>query len=479
MKKNNLWKILCIVVVILILGSWFIPASSFTNGTFQTIGHEPFGIFDILLAPFQFFNWDFSSMQLYIDETSVRAISYASILLVILTTGVFYAILKKTGAYGKLVNGIVKKFEKRRSIFLIGTSIFFILFSAIVGLKWVAFILIPFFITILWKLKYSRVSIFSATFLSYLIGNMVSLTGTEVAGINNIVYGYAVENDFILKGLLFLIVVIMTMIYMNYKREPLLEKEELEEEIPASPRKSFLPIIGLCLLFFAMIVAASYNWYYVFNSTLVTETYEDLVATTVSNYPIGKSLLGQIEPFGYWSGFMVSAFLCLLSLAISFVYALSKKDIVESVKEGALRMAKPAFWVWISMTAMVLLTKSGSGFLLTIFDFCYQHVTSLVTPLMGIMNVILGTFIGDYQAVSQIFSPVLISLFEEANLALAILTTQFTHGIMSLIAPTSFFLVAGLSYLKIPYQKWISYVWKLVLLLFLTLFMILLIINLL
>ena len=95
------------------------------------------------------------------------------------------------------------------------------------------------------------------------------------------------------------------------------------------------------------------------------------------------------------------------------------------------------------------------------------------------MNVILGAFIGDYQAVSQIFSPVLISLFEEANLALAILTTQFTHGIMSLIAPTSFFLVAGLSYLKIPYQKWISYVWKLVLLLFLTLFMILLIINLL
>ena len=111
MKKNKLLKVSLIVIAVLILGSWIIPASIYSNGTFSKIGHEPLGILDIFFAPLQFFNWGMEKTQLSTDGTSILAYSYSSILLVIFTTGIFYSILNKTGAYGKLVKDVVNKFK--------------------------------------------------------------------------------------------------------------------------------------------------------------------------------------------------------------------------------------------------------------------------------------------------------------------------------------------------------------------------------
>ncbi len=468
MKKNKLLKVIMIIVSVLILGSWIIPASVFSNGTFSNVGHAPFGLLDIIQAPLRFFDWDIVKTQLSTDGTTVMLYSYISILVVIFITGIFYNILNKTGAYGNLIKDIVKKFEKKRNVFFIGTAIFFLLFSSIVGIEMVAFILIPFFVTILLKLGYSRISIFVATFLAILLGNVVSITGSEITGINNVIYDITIGNNIILRLLLLLLFAVVFIFYTQYKKEPELEKEEVEEEIVESKGKSYVPLVMIGLVFFLILVIGSYSWYYVLKTEAVYEAYENLMATTVGGYPIARNLFGMLEPFGYWSGFSISAVLILMGLMISFIYALSFEEIVECAKTGIKRMSKVAFYVILSFVPMIMLTKIGGGttFLTTIIGFIYNHLTKLAVPFTVLATTVYGIFIGDYFAVASVLSNVITSSYQENLFSLAILTMQMTHGLICIAAPTSLFLVVGLSYLKIPYQKWLSYIWKLILILF-------------
>ena len=116
MKQNKLWKAIVIIIVLLLVGSWIVPASVFSSEGFSKAGYAPFGLLDIIQAPLRFFDWSFIKTQLSTDGTTVMAYSYVSILLVIFVTGIFYSILNKTGAYGNLIKDIVKKFEKKRKL---------------------------------------------------------------------------------------------------------------------------------------------------------------------------------------------------------------------------------------------------------------------------------------------------------------------------------------------------------------------------
>lgn len=480
MKKNKLLKAILVVVAILILGSWIIPASVFSNGVFSTSGHSPFGLLDIIQAPLHFFDWENLKRQLVTDGTTILAYSYISILLLIFVTSIFYSVLKKTGAYGKLVRDITKKFEKRRKVFFIGTSIFFLVFSSIVGIDMLAFILIPFFATILRKLDYSKISTFSATFLAVLFGKIVSISGSEITGINNIMYDVKVGNNILLKGLLLLLFTLVFIFYTQFKKEPEVEEEKEEEKIEVK-EKSYAPIVMISIIFFVLLILGSYNWYYVFKTSSVYDAYESLMGVTVANgYPIAKNLFGMLEPFGYWSGFTISTILVLMIFMISFIYSISLEEIVECSKEGIKKMGKVAVYLVLSFIPMIMLTKIGGGttFLTTIVGFIYNHITKFAVPFTTLATTVYGIFLGDYYPVASVLYGINTTFFEGGILSLSILTMQMVYGIISLVAPTSLFLVIGLSYFEIPYQKWLSYIWKLALIVLAFTFGFLLIMNL-
>lgn len=479
MKKNKIFTVIVIIIAILMLGSWIIPASVFSNGVFSKVGYEPFGLLDIIQAPLRFFDYDIVKTQLSTDGTTVLAYSYISILLVIFITGIFYSILNKTGAYGNLIQNITKKFEKRKKVFFLGTAIFFLLFSSIVGIEMLAFILFPFFITILLKLNYSKISAFVATFGAVLLGNIVSISGSEITGINNIMYDISVNNNIVLRGLLLLLFMVIFILYTMYKKEPKIEEKEEEEEIIKN-EKSYAPLVILSVIFFIILIIGSYSWYYVLKTPALQEAYDNLMASTIQGYPISKNLFGMLEPFGYWSGFTISTILVLMGLMVAFIYSLSFDDLLECCKEGIKKMSRVALFTILSLIPMVMLTKIGGGttFLTTITGFLYNHVSKLTVPFTILSTTLYGVFIGDYFAVASVLNGVIATSYQEGLYSLAILTMQMTHGLVCLAAPTSLFLVMGLSYLKIPYQKWLSYIWKLIFILFLFTFGILLLINL-
>ena len=58
------------------------------------------------------------------------------------------------------------------------------------------------------------------------------------------------------------------------------------------------------------------------------------------------------------------------------------------------------------------------------------------------------------------------SVFEGNVILIVSLMFQTMYGLVMLIAPTSIFLIAGLSYLQIPYKEWVKYIYKFLLIIF-------------
>jgi Predicted membrane protein len=461
MKKYNLLKAIGIVMCLFLLLTWIIPGGVFTNGVFTKTGHEPVGLFDLILAPLNFFNWSFVSKQLLSDGASIQFMSYTGIILALLAIGIFYKVLNKTGAYGKLIEDIIKKIKDKKEIFIICTTVFFTLFSAITGLSLLAFLLVPFFVTVLLKLKYSKITTLGSTILPILVGRIVAITAGDITGISNVVFGLKVTTDLAFKLILLIIFTVTLVFYVLYSKSSKNETEEdpLYDNIVVK-EKSYAPILMLTALFFIIMVVFMYNWYYVFEFASLTNAYESMMSTTIGGYPIASNIFGMMEPFGYWTGFTMSAMLILLSLVISFIYSISFEDIIDSAKEGTKKMSRVAIYVVLACSVMVILSNNNSNILFTINNWIHGNLTKAAVPFTAIVSGIYSFFVNDFFAVSSPLSNMLSTYFTGDNLSLSVLTMQFMHGLVSIVTPTSIFLVAGLAYLEIPYKKWIAYIWK-------------------
>ena len=103
MKKYNLFKILGIVILFTIIISYFVPGTIISYGQVSRDSVMPVAFTDT------FFN-GLTSLNVFI-----------STVVYILSIGFFYAILGKTEKYDALINGVARKFSRRKSLFIVLT----------------------------------------------------------------------------------------------------------------------------------------------------------------------------------------------------------------------------------------------------------------------------------------------------------------------------------------------------------------------
>lgn len=478
MKKYSLLKAIGISAIVFMLLSWIIPVSYFDGTKIVSNGYDPMGLFDLLLMPIQFFNWDNVVKILKIDNVSIEFVGYIGNVLALLSIGIFYKILNKTGAYGNLIEKITKKLKDDKILFIVISIIAFTLISSLTGLSLLLFMLVPFFVTILLKLKYSRVTALASTVLPILVGRACSITAWDVTGINNAVYGVAWNTHLALRIISLIMFMVVLSAYVILSKSPADESKEdplYDENVKKG--KSYIPIIVLTSVFFIIIGVCMYNWYYVFNNTTITDAYETIMSNSINGYPFVNNVFGTLEPFGYWTGFTMSAMLIILSFALSFMYSIKFDEMVDSFKEGIKAMAKPAFYVVLASIVLVFINNKDSNIFYTISNWINTKISFETIPFSSLTATVYGVFVNDYTSVALQSVGMFGKFFVDGAYSLAIICFQMVYGIVSIITPTSIFLVAGLSYLDIPYKKWLSYIWKLFLCLLVLTLLILLIVE--
>ena len=152
--------------------------------------------------------------------------------------------------------------------------------------------------------------------------------------------------------------------------------------------------------------------------------------------------------------------LLVASLIIGLIYRV--KGIFTAMGEGAKKMLKPALMVML--TYVVIYVAGNQMF--------YPTIASLILGITNKFSLLISTFVMiigsvlhvDILYVANYVVPQLAA--KDANPVLISLLAQSIYGVTMFIAPTSAFLVFGLTYLNVPYKEWIKKTWKLIVALF-------------
>lgn len=463
-NKKTLKAILIFISIYMVL-SWFIIAGNFDSGTYVTSGFNQFGLFDFIFAPISLFNYFVVTMTKRIDGY-VNQVAYGNTILAFIAIGIFYGILNKTGAYSNLVNSLKNKFKKKKNTLLITVAVIYCLISSLTGLNLILFMYFPFISAVLSKLKFNKLTVFLSTIGAMLIGQIASTFNPTINGLNRILFQTKLNTNLIPKVILFILLFGILIATICLKKDKIVKKEEEillldeEEKVSKKIKKNYYPIVIVTSILTLILIICMYNWYYMFNTTKVTTVYNNIMTSGIKDYKIAKNIFGIGEPFGYFTGFTMSALLILSSLIISFLYKLNLEKILEGAKKGISEMIPTTFYAILSLTLIVVSLYNSNSFIYSIINNMYKFIGNKIVPGVFISSALHNFFVNDYFALVSSLTGPFTTFFDAEKINLTLLTTQVAHGFISLITPFNVFLVAGLAYLKIPYTKWIKYIWK-------------------
>ena len=440
-KEYSLLKIVLIPLLVYLVLTWFIPTGSFSGGEFVKGEVSSLGLYGLFSAPVYSFA------------------VFAQYIILILCVGGFYGVLNKTGAYQSIVDFISKK---NKTCLLIFSVIIFALLSSLFGETMLVFILLPFFISVLCKAGYDKVSSMAATIGSTLIG-MVASTSGNLAIYKN--YFNLEPKSFILYNIILLIILMFLLcMFIITKDKKEKGRKELIKDIPLyesvrGNKKSVVPLVIVLVISVLLIVLGGYNWFYSYGVKLFTELHEKITGIELFKVSIFPRIFGNFSEIGYFSNYDISAVLVISSVVISWLYSIKFNEFIDSFKKGAKEMLLPGVYVILASIIFAQVVTASGNISITI--------SNSILKLFKDFNVFSGTLAGIagsffYNDFLYLMNGLygIVSTYEVGNMPFILSVFQSTFGVMMFVLPVSVLLIGGLKYLNISYKEWIKYIWK-------------------
>lgn len=440
-KEYSLLKIVLIPLLVYLVLTWFIPTGSFSSGEFVKGEVSSLGLYGLFSAPVYSFA------------------VFAQYIILILCVGGFYGVLNKTGAYQSIVDSISKK---NKTCLLIFSVIIFALLSSLFGETMLVFILLPFFISVLCKAGYDKVSSMAATIGSTLIG-MVASTSGNLAIYKN--YFNLEPKSFILYNIILLIILMFLLcMFIITKDKKEKGRKELIKDIPLyesvrGNKKSVVPLVIVLVISVLLIVLGGYNWFYSYGVKLFTELHEKITGIELFKVSIFPRIFGNFSEIGYFSNYDISAVLVISSVVISWLYSIKFNEFIDSFKKGAKEMLLPGVYVILASIIFAQVVTASGNISITI--------SNSILKLFKDFNVFSGTLAGIagsffYNDFLYLMNGLygIVSTYEVGNMPFILSVFQSTFGVMMFVLPVSVLLIGGLKYLNISYKEWIKYIWK-------------------
>lgn len=466
MKKNSVIKAIVVTFLIYVLASWIIPSGSFQQGVFTKGETNPVGISDIFIYPISTF------------ITSIFVLSA----LVILLIGGLYGVINKTGVYQKLVEGTVKKFDSNEKSFLVISILIFAIFSSLTTLTLPLLILVPFFVAVIIKLGFNKMTAFLSTIGAILVGNMGATYGYNVDGYNyvNFFFGLKTTENMLFKAALLVALTVLLIVYViktsNVVKAKKSKKKDVEAEtvIPLykegeTTKKSSTPLVIAVLCLVVISLVSMFNWAGAFGlqKTIFDTWYTKITEIKLNGYPLFANLIGSVKPFGYWTNYELVMLLAIAIIVIGAIYKMKFKDTFEAAVEGAKEMLPVAVVaVFANILLLVVNTTSSTGatgtFFITIIDALFKLVKGFNFAIVSVVGLFGSIGYSSYPYLLNVLSAPTSAQYAK-SVSEASFIIQTMHGFAMMLVPTSVGLVVGLQLLGISYKEWLKENWKLLL----------------
>lgn len=457
-SKYSLLKAIGIAFLIFAVLSWIIPAGTISSGTYtkNTDGTIPVGLFGLFSNPLYSFG------------------IFAQYFLLLLSIGGLYGVLNKTGVYTKIVDNFGSCVEKHKKLWLTVITFLLALISSIVGNQIVLFILVPFFVAVLMKGGFNKVTSIAATAGAIIIGVAGSIFGNDVIYIS--FFKAEVFEGTITKVIYFVLITTLYILFlllqnkMLSKKRKKLDIKDLDifksEEIPLYEKnesnKSTVPLIIMSIILLLIVFIGCINWTYTFDVSFFTE-----LDTKINDISLLPKVFGTLPVMGYFGNYDVAAIILIFAFIIKWLYSIKFDEFIDAFKDGMKQMITPAVYAILASTIFAVMVNSNTGAnisttisnsILGISDKFYV----LTVSLLGFVG---GFFFNDLAYLTNsIYS--LLATYGSASVTIMGILLQTGYAIAMLCLPVSVVLIAALKYLNVSYKEWMKYIYKFLLAMF-------------
>lgn len=473
MKKHSLFKFISILLLIVLVVTYFVPNRE------GTVSYLAFG--DVALNSLQSFYYFFDTA------------------LFILVVGGLYGVLNQTVAYRKLLDVIASKIKDNKKKFVFITTIIFAILVAVTGITIPLIVFVPFVMSIILLLGYDKLVAISSTIGGMLIGLIggIFITFKNPASYYEVSFTtfdkfVGLESNFVnlFPKLLLLLSALALLIYTINKHIKAVEdkkvKYDLNEDSDILVTKvkenykdiKVWPLIVILSVLLAVFILGLIPWESLFSVKVFSQFHTWLTGLKIGKFAVFNSIVSANFPaFGSWntlgSYLMPIVMILLFTIIIKFVYRIKFDKLIDDFAEGTKKMLPTA--VLTILASAVLICSYNNGFIETIIKSASKFnvvVASLISGLGSLTHVDL------YYTVAGVFSPMVTAYTDKAILPVMALLFQSVYGLIMLVGPTSLLLIFGLSYSDVPYTTWLKYIWRFILELLLIVFAVLFIVTL-
>ena len=419
----------------------------------------------------------------------------------IFVIGGLYGALNKVPQYKKLVRLVSQKMEGKRRLFVIISTIVFVLLTAVGGFNLLSLIFIPFVISVIILLGYDKLIALSSTVLATFVGIIGGVflnfrdgtnqyassftTFDKIAGLNGHFETIIFRIVLLVISTLLLVFFIVRYIrkYDNGEGEGQLSLNDVfnvDTKINVDDYKVWPFVLMSCILFIVLVLGFM-PWNDLFGIKCFDDFHTWITGLKIGNYAVFTNLISKnFVAFGRWGdlGNFMMAVICILIFLfiLKFVSGVKFKELKNGFIYGVKKMI-PGVMV-LALAFSVLVAVYNSGFIETVINNFADSYSdnAFIGAIISIFGTILNVDL--FYVVAGVFSPLVSSLTDKANLNVYAVLFQSIYGLVQIFGPTSILLIVSLSYLDVPYSKWLKYIWRFVLSLFIVIFIILMIITL-
>ncbi|CAH0536666.1 YfcC family protein [Vibrio marisflavi] len=447
LKFPSAYTILFILIALVALMTWIVPAGQYDRAMNETLGREvpvsgtykrveghPQGIVDVFLAPIDGF-YDHDTYQAAAIDVS----------LFVLIIGGFLGTVGKTGAIDAGIERVTARLKGREELMI---PILMALFAAGGTVYGMAEESLPFYSLLVPVMIAARFDPLVAA-ATVLLGAGIGCLGSTINPFATVIAANAASipfTDGILLRVVMLVVgwLICVAYVMRYAK--MVRKDQSKSIVfdkYEENRVHFLGNKGDELLEFT---TTRKLILYIFGGSFAVMIYGVAVA-------------------GWWMA-KISALFLAASIIVGFVARMSEEEFISSFIDGARDLLGVALIIGIARGIVVVMDHGMiTDTILHSAETTISGLSSVIfINVMYVLEILLSFLVPSTSGLAVLTMPILAPLADFAGVGRELVVTayQSASGIVNLITPTSAVVMGGLAIARVPYVRWIKWVMPLI-----------------
>ncbi|OPJ54793.1 YfcC family protein [Alkalithermobacter paradoxus] len=449
LKMPTAYTILFSIIVVVAIMTWIVPAGQYDYvdpnasrkepipGTYHSVEATPQGITDVLMAPVNGF-YDAKDVALFV-----------------IIIGGFLGVVMKTGAIDAGIAKITQKLKGREKWMIPVLMIFFGLGGSTFGMAEETIAFYPLLLPVFIAAGYDSLTAVGTILLGAGAGVLGSTVNPFATGIASGFAGISLGQGIGFRLLILVVAETVAILYvMRYaekvKKDPskslvydMMEDNKRhfvstrgQSEFPelTSKRKLILALFGLtfAIMIFGVI------------------PFEDLGVTAVPT-------------LWWWFGELTTLFL-VAAIVIGLVYGMKEQELISSFVAGARDLLGVALIIGLSRGITIVMNAGKiTDTILSIGEQALTGVGSLTFAILTYLFYIPMAFlIPSTSGLATLSMPIMAPLGDFAGVArhLVITAYQSASGTVNFLTPTSAVVMGALAIARVPYDKWLKFVAK-------------------